>query len=231
MRASESVESESRFADNPFSAGRFSAGRLRYRFPTGHSAEKLVRRWEEAGREGEIVGPHGSGKSTLLADIIPVLERRGRDVSLIELHDGATTIPLSYPELKTVSPSHDLLVDGYEQLSWWGRVRLRRFVRNRRCGILVTAHRSIGFPPVYCTGVDLELAGNLVSDLASYQWCRQHARQIELAVWRHNGNLREVFFDLYDLYEKERSAAPCRGQDGAAILLRRDCAGRDRGPK
>jgi energy-coupling factor transporter ATP-binding protein EcfA2 len=189
---------------NPFSACRFTPGALRFRFPDSESSGTFLQRWEEAGRRGAIVGPHGSGKSTLLADMIPVLERNRRRVLLLELHDGARTLPWSDAPLRDLAGTDDLFVDGYEQLSLFSRFLLRRVVRRRRCGLLVTSHRGTIFPTIHTTAADPELVKTLVAELASTEWCRRHESRIDRAFDLHNGNIREVFFDLYDLFECHR---------------------------
>lgn len=203
----------SRNRQNPFSAQRFAPGCLPFQFPESQSVDALVRRWEQSGRLGEIVGPHGSGKSTLLSEIIPVLEEEGRRVLLIELHQGAATIPFSDDAIRRVTAAHDLLVDGYEQLSFTSRIRLRWFVRRRRCGLLVTTHQSVGFPPVHHTRTDIALAKALVARLTSAKWSEAFSREIERAFEKHVGNLREVFFELYDRVEDERQS-PCVTMEG-----------------
>ena len=187
---------------NPFSTKHFAPGKLEFRFPPGHSFETLLQRWETAGRRGEIVGPHGSGKSTLLAGMIPLLERRERRVLFLELHDGARTLPLSDDSFRNMGANDDLFVDGYEQLSHFSRLQVRRFVRRRDCGLLVTTHRSVGFPTLLTTATDPALTKALVARLTSVEWRKKFDAQIEQAFTKHNGNLREVFFDLYDLFEQ-----------------------------
>ena len=189
---------------NPFSAGRFAPGALRFRFLDGESLGALLRRWNEAGRLGTIVGPHGSGKSTLLAELTPVLEQDGRRVLLAELHDGARTLPWSEPSLRAIGATDDLLVDGYEQLSLFSRFQLDRFVRRRRCGLLITSHRNTVFPTIHTTSIDFALVKTLVAELASATWSKRYESEIEHAFDLHNGNVREVFFDLYDLFERHR---------------------------
>ena len=85
-----------------------------------------------------------------------------------------------------------------------GRFQLDRFVRRRRCGLLITSHRETVFPTVHTTTVDFGLAKTLVAELASATWSKRYESEIEHAFDLHNGNVREVFFDLYDLFERHR---------------------------
>lgn len=205
MSCSVSHASTSRHNGNPFSTSRFAPGALPYRFPDGESFETLLRRWENAGRRGTIVGPHGSGKSTLLVGLIPTLETNGRRVLVIELHESARHLPFADPSFRKLGPADDLFIDGYEQLSLVNRLRLRQFIRRRDCGLLVTSHRPTGFPAIHQTTVAPELAKEFVAQLTSREWCARNEKQIDRAFDAHQGNLREVFFDLYDLYERHRS--------------------------
>ena len=96
------------------------------------TAAALVARLCAANWRGQIVGPHGSGKSALLATLVPVIERAGQRVLLLELHDAERTLPRNFwrgPELASCTL---LIVDGYEQLGRWTRFRLDRFCRRPR---------------------------------------------------------------------------------------------------
>ena len=205
MSCSVSRASTCRHDGNPFSTSRFAPGALPYRFPDGESFGTLLRRWENAGRRGTIVGPHGSGKSTLLVGLIPTLETNGRRVLVIELHEGARYLPFSDPSFRKLGPADDLFIDGYEQLSLVNRLRLRQFIRRRGCGLLVTSHRRTAFPTIFQTTVAPALVKEFVAQLTSREWCVRHEKQIDRAFDVHQGNLREVFFDLYDLYERRRN--------------------------
>ena len=73
----------------------------------------------------------------------------------------------------------------------------------RGCGLLITAHKSFGFPPLFTAttslGLTVQLAIALLPDHATNQISKA---DIEEAFGRHEGNVREVFFDLYDRYEQ-----------------------------
>ena len=58
---------------NPFSTRFVEPGAIAYRFPNADGLAALVRRLDETGGWGQLVGPHGSGKSTLLASLLPAL--------------------------------------------------------------------------------------------------------------------------------------------------------------
>jgi hypothetical protein len=189
-------------ARNPFSTRRVRPGALPFRFPPGKCADALVERLQENGWRGQIVGPHGSGKSALLAALAEALRRIGRRNFLVELHDGQRRIPRPMRPTDALAPGSVVIVDGYEQLSAWSRFRLRRFCRRRRLGLVVTAHVSVGFPDLYRTSTGLALVARLVDDLLGDEASRIAAHEVEERFRSHEGNVREVFFDLYDLYAR-----------------------------
>jgi len=102
---------------NPFSTRFIRPGAIRFLFPDGESAALLVQRLRENRWGGQIIGPHGSGKSTLLATLKPELETAGRQVLWITLHQGERRLPAL--DRRSLGPTTQLVIDGYEQLSWW----------------------------------------------------------------------------------------------------------------
>jgi len=192
-------------ADNPFSTRNIRPGAIPFRFPPGETPERLVQRLGSHDWRGEIVGPHGSGKSSLLAVLIPALEQAGRDVILIELHDGQRNLPVDLGSLDALRDNALVIVDGYEQLSLWSRRGLKRFCGLHGVGLLVTSHRPAGFPPLFQTGSSVALAeevvGLLLPDWKQLLSRDELARRFDL----HHGDLRELLFGLYDLYEQHRT--------------------------
>ena len=223
----ERMSRESEFArgSNPFSTCFVRPGAIRYRFdlsgmaePGGEDVEEvalleLQRRFELGGRWGEIVGPHGSGKSTLLAALLRRWESEKRSIRYFVLHDRARRLPVRLGQIDKPRPVDTVVVDGFEQLSRWHRWRLIRFCRRHRKSLLVTAHRSVGLPLLLETRTDCRLVERLVKDLLDIHLGMPNpdwvgavftAERIE-AVYRANrGNVRETFFELYDLYEENR---------------------------
>jgi len=53
--------------------------------------------------------------------------------------------------------------------------------------------------------VDLDLARTLVERLLEGSRARIDPEIVEASFSRHQGNLREMFFELYDVYENARS--------------------------
>jgi hypothetical protein len=186
--------------ENPFASRFTRPGALAYLFEPGESADAVVARFVAAGRRGAIVGPHGSGKSTLLETLLPSLAVE-HEVRRFALHDGQRGLPRGFAA--GLDSSGVLIVDGYEQLGRLGRGEVARAVRRSDAGLLVTSHRPVrGVPTLLETRTSPELALALVERLVPLSPTGRPdpadvRRQFEL----HAGNLREMLFGLYDLYE------------------------------
>lgn len=198
----ESQSSQSLHPLNPFSTCAVRPGALHYVFPSSDSLAELLGRLREHQWWGEIVGPHGSGKSTLLQSLGLALLEAGRKVHQFTLTAGQRRLPIAAVDRSGWDDQTQLVVDGFEQLSWWRRRSLQRICRRQGCGLLITAHRSFGFPPIFNTTTSLELTEQLVVKLLP-EGAADHVSTAEIqdAFQRHQGNMRDVFFDLYDRYE------------------------------
>jgi len=194
---------------NPFSTRHVRPGAIPFRFPAGKGAEGLLERLERNNWQGQIVGPHGSGKSALVATLITSIERSGRRPYLIELHDGQRRLPVSRRQTSAFGPGTVLIVDGYEQLSTWSRFTLRRLRRRRGFGLVVTSHQSVGLPDLFRTTTSLGLAHEIVRDLLGGEPSPVTADEVDRPFTSHEGNMREILFDLYDLYERRRGRRQC----------------------
>lgn len=190
--------------ENPFSTRRVRPGAVPFLFAGEQSTGRLIERLKENGWWGQIVGPHGAGKSALLATLVPVIEQAGRHTLLVELHDGQRRLPGGL--LRTDCPAEPtvLIVDGYEQLGRLSRFRLKRFCRRGGLGLLVTSHRPVGLPDLYRLTADLELLQRLVEQIQRDYPVHVTADEVAERFVENGGNVREVLFALYDLYENRR---------------------------
>jgi ABC-type uncharacterized transport system YnjBCD ATPase subunit len=179
-------------------------GAVPFLFAPGQSAALLVDRLRGFGWRGQIVGPHGSGKSTLLAALTAEIRQAGRTVTLVELHDGQRRLPRELQRPDAIVARGVLIVDGYEQLGRIARWVLKRRCRRRDCGLLVTAHGPVGLPELFCTTVSLESAQRVVGHLQRGKPPHVAERDVAEPFARHDQNLREILFELYDLYEFRR---------------------------
>lgn len=195
--------SDSLIEFNPFATRWVRPGAIAFQFADGAGVASLVEKLRAARWWGEIVGPHGSGKSTLLATLVPAIEQAGRRVTIFELHDGQRSLGV---RLSTIGCDAESLVvvDGYEQLSWWNTWRLRWYLRRHGAGLVVTTHRPTGLPLLCETQSSLELAQRLVAQLTGAHPSCISAHDLSNAYQACHGDLRETFFRLYDLHEARK---------------------------
>ncbi len=196
-------ETPDRIEGNPFSTRHVRPGAIEYLFPPGATVESLLTRLEGNSWLGQIVGPHGSGKSALLATLIRGVEESGRRVHLRELHDGQRRMPGDFGRTDKITPDTLVIVDGYEQLGYLSRWKLRRLCQRRALGLLVTSHESVGFPDLFRTASDVDTVARLVDRLFDGD-SPISAEEVRDRFSTHKGDIRELFFDLYDLYEERR---------------------------
>jgi hypothetical protein len=202
--------------DNPFASHRMRPGALPFLFPAGTSAESLVIQFAENDWRGQCVGPHGSGKSTLLAALLPVLKSRGVSPRAIALRDGQRRLPADLLSPSSSKEQLVLVVDGYEQLSLFSKLLLRWRCWRRGWGLLITTHaHAVRLPVLIVLAPTLELLDRLHDRLLSRSANDDEHALAELSFHRHGGNLREVWFDLYDRHERLNRPVECCHDPGA----------------
>lgn len=182
-------------------------------------------------RRAQIVGVHGSGKSTLLEHLVPLLGTVAfrQDAAAVvhgnSLQDNLPTTSnessICWFSLRRDSPSvlrlrewmgiqsflGTLVLDGFEQLSWWQRWRVRRWTARQNCRLLVTAHRSVGLTTLHHSHVSEDLAKLVIRQAFQAAWgAADLPEAVERLPWeqllkKHRGNLRECLMDVYDLVE------------------------------
>jgi len=101
-----------------------------------------------------------------------------------------------------------LVIDGYEQLSWWSRRRMKSLCRRCRAGLIVTAHTDVGLPTIYRTEPSVQLAGAVVAQLLGDGKSLVTASDIAAAYDATGGNMRETLFRLYDVYHEKAVSSP-----------------------
>jgi hypothetical protein len=190
--------------DNPFSSRHVRPRALPFLFGAGESLASLVERLASRGWWGQIVGPHGSGKSTLLAALLAELESRKREPHAVRLSQQQRRLPEEVWQIAGQPRRRLLVIDGYEQMGFWARRRLRAACRRHGHSLVVTAHRSMGLPELYRTAVTPALARQVLDTLLTESQ-RDVVGPFDLAgsLAAHKGNFREVLFALYDLYEEQ----------------------------
>jgi hypothetical protein len=219
---------------NPLATKFVAPGKLPWICGHEDSIEQLIARLHGFGLSAQIVGPHGTGKTTLLEHLLPKLSMPIWQIGTAGTHSSlAQTIAANlsgsnshqvilWLTLRRNSPVMRLVVDllqlndfrgilvidGAEQLGWWQWLRVRRWVKKRHCGLLVTTHRNLGLSTLYQTSVSCSLAEALLK--IAFDKALLEAGAVppfpEEIDWqslfqRHQSNLRECFMDIFDEVE------------------------------
>jgi hypothetical protein len=101
-----------------------------------------------------------------------------------------------------------LVIDGYEQISWFARQSFARFCGRHGCGLLVTCHRAVNnLPLLVQLEPQLATIQKLVRQLTAGASGSISADAVAASFRRHGGNVRETFFELYDRYERHVRAS------------------------
>lgn len=177
---------------NPFATCWTRPGALPFMDCDQVNQTELLSRFAEVGC-GQILGPHGSGKTTLLKSIGRQLAREGVNVVQWDLESGE---PASLARL--TCQQNVLFIDGYELLSLAAKIRLR--LSGMRW--IATTHRRLGAPLLATVTPSLGLAQELFAILTNRISTEVQLPALTASYHCHDGNLREVWFDLYDLHER-----------------------------
>jgi hypothetical protein len=182
-----------RAGDNPFAVQKVL--KIRYRL-SEPAWERLLERLAALGYRAAIVGPHGRGKTTLLEDLAPRLEALGFRIRSVTLHTGDRWPSREQRQLlfRHLSPRDILCVDGAEQL---GRISwLALLARSQVAGgLLITSHRPGLLPTLLECETSPELLDGIVRELLG-----RDVNGSEELFARHDGNLREVLWEMYDVW-------------------------------
>ncbi len=190
------------YEENPFCTRRIRPGAIPFYFPEGISLQTLIETLKENMWCGQIIGPHGSGKSTLLAALLPKIADCGRRIVHLELQDGVRQLPLSDADLLEMDENTQLAIDGYEQLSYWTRRRIKSKSAKQGFGVIVLGHEPWEYPDLYQTSRELAVAKLVVSRLLENTIVQIPESVVEERFEQYSGNLREMLFSLYDVYEE-----------------------------
>ena len=205
----------------------------------GDAVEGLVSRIAK-NRCHLIVGPHGSGKSTLIRALVSQLEKQFSKLVEIQLHNPPELSPqqpvrgllgciFGRPIHKrqmricvarqqtTLNGGGLLVIDGLEQLSWFAVVAIRLRARHRGQTVLATSHRSHrGFAVLRNTTLDagkiIALTESLIASIAESEQTLVR-RELDRRSLGPQTNLRDLWFDLYDLIETSRRQQYARSLD------------------
>ncbi len=213
---------------NPFSSCFVRSECNHYRFAADDSNDQALREQcfsaiaqaFERSQRIAIIGPHGTGKSTLLHDLHPELASRFRSIDWLRLtNEPAFTRRLFREFLQSLlrtnaSSSRCLVIDGYEQLNWFERMRLKRLASVSRHGVIITSHRDQrGFVTAHRTAWNHEISRRLTAEklngLPSNMQSKLLASYLDKVNDQRTGslNLRELWFMMYDEAERLRKVS------------------------
>jgi hypothetical protein len=192
---------------NPFATCWTNPAAIPFHFPNDVTAQGLVNKLMAQQWRGAIVGPHGSGKSTLVEALKPSLRDVGRTIRTIALHDGQRRLPRDFIHTCTATPGSIAIVDGYEQLAWSARFNLARRLRAANAGLLITSHAPVRIPTLIQLTPTRALVEELVNELCHNRTTTITRADIAASHACHGSNVREILFDLYDLFESRRRSA------------------------
>lgn len=185
---------------NPFSTRYIRPGAMPFVFPSGQSQSAILKQFETPWFQGAILGPHGSGKSTLLESLSEDWRLQGLNEQRVRLTAARRreSIPMA-----SLNENFVLVIDGFEQLSYWRQRWVRWRCWQKKAKLLVTCHAECGLPIVLRTEPTWELAFDLVRVLLA---CDVRPYESDLrAIWEESpGDIRAYFFRLYHWCESQR---------------------------
>ncbi|MAI69660.1 MAG: hypothetical protein CMM01_01935 [Rhodopirellula sp.] len=194
---------------------------------------RIVRHLQSA-KCGLIVGPHGSGKTTLLYTLMPFLVAVFQGDGLRQVRRMQLTMPFDNGMwsrfrhargsvqaaeqcLRSLQPGSLLVIDGVEQISTRGLRSLVRKSRRRDIFLLATSHvRVVGLSVLHHTEVDVMLIHSLADRLledASPLVVEVVSRELECRDLNACTNLRDLWFELYDIVQDELLVGPMNLKD------------------
>ena len=162
-------------------------------------------------KRASIIGPHGSGKSTLVASLVHEWNqvRPETIVHQLRFSTGLSASRSLNGSIDSWSQSSILILDGYEQLNFWSRIKVAWTVRRRSIRILATAHQHLsGFETLWETSVSDSSSHWVIELLLGLSECPDALAQLlkstewECSRSKHGQNLRESLFDMYDWWQK-----------------------------
>ncbi|QEG42767.1 hypothetical protein [Roseimaritima ulvae] len=170
--------------------------------------EQLAERFEQV-RQAAITGPHGNGKTTLLHSLLPLLRQRFSPIHMWRLNRGERPPAALLAQVVRCNPERLLIIDGFEQLPRVLRYSIVRWMRWRSGRLLVTSHGPVsGLPTLWQAAVPHALARRLTLELlAEYEDFRDTMMACFEEHWqRGQRNLRDLWFAMYDDFERHRLA-------------------------
>lgn len=170
----------------------------------GQGAHDLLVQLKKAAWRGQVVGPHGAGKTSLLMEIARRLPEQGRTPLWVSVDSSNLR-----EALQLVRQSADsravVLLEGFERVGRWHQHRLLAACAGRGSGWLLTTHEKIWCkrtPIVAQVQPTLETTLQLYEHLTEQRSSLVTRNDVTRSFRDQGGNLREVWFDLYERHER-----------------------------
>lgn len=153
------------------------------------------------GRVVAVMGPHGHGKSTLVAAVAVAARAAGWAVREVRVRS-----PLESwrPVAAAIAAARGtfLACDGWERAFPGTATAVRIIAAARGLRVVVTVHRRGSLPILARCDTSPRLLAQLVARLPDHAGLIS-AHDVDDAYRRHEGNLREALYDLYDRFERQ----------------------------
>ena len=192
--------------DNPYSSQYVEPARGGYLFDSPDAFPALLEQLCSNHWRGELVGVKGAGKSTLLTDILNVLRYEGQSVVRWQIRTDSRFYPVGW--WRDLRRAQVLAIDGGEALLPGLLLFARVVTRLWRKGLLVTAHKPLGLPVQIAVEPNaVALSRKIFALLGLSPPNDKRISDLARRLNAHNGNAREVLFELY-LEAEEAAATP-----------------------
>lgn len=190
---------------NPFATRHTAPGRLAPRDSRGAPLDlaALLAAARAAGAAA-IEGRHGAGKTTVLTALANRLAEAGLLAGLVRTRSRADGVAV-LRAVRAAPAGTTVCIDSWEALGRVGAAVIRWAARRRRVNILVTSHRPTGMQTLVHCATTPDLLARLVADLPPHGGLIG-AADVEQAFRRHDGDVREALYDLYDRFERRARA-------------------------
>ena len=165
----------------------------------GFDIEGVCEHFVVEGCRGALVGQHGNGKSTLLNEIGVHLEGQGKCIYplLRTLENPRFTMEELSKIFRETKTGDVVLMDGAEQLPTWQWYLLNRLLQGNGVGLITTQHKPGRLPTLYHCDTSKAVMLGLLEQLCPESTVDLKDRACQYYD-QHGGNIREVFFALYD---------------------------------
>ena len=152
----------------------------------------------------------------MLRELERHLLQQGHELNHISLHDKQRRLPSEFwqrqKELANRFKSGQAakrpiaVIDGYEQLSLLQKIKVRTGIRPGNAGLLITAHKQVRqIRVLFQTHCSPATLAHVIEHLFEDWSCEPPSMVLCRELFdRHQGNIRNILFDLYDIYETQR---------------------------